>query len=103
MLSGGTRSARTLAGNVTGKQVTYVFPTVPAAAARSGGASGMLAAALDWLTGDQPTERAKKPAKKPKPIKVRPVKASGTASLQTAAKPAGLPATCQALVQYLPQ
>jgi hypothetical protein len=103
MLSGGTRSARTLAGNVTGKQVTYVFPTVPAAAARSGGASGMLATALDWLTGDQPAERAKKPAKKPKLPKVKPVTASGTASLQTAAKPAGLPASCKALVQYLPQ
>ncbi|MEI6689490.1 MAG: hypothetical protein WCN97_09070 [Thermoleophilia bacterium] len=100
-LSGGTRSARTLAGNVTGKQVTYVFPT--AASARSGGISGMLATALDWLTGDQPADRAAKPAKKPKLVKVKPVKATGTASLQTAAKPAGLPASCKALVQYLPQ
>ena len=102
-LAGGTRSARTLAGNVTGQQVTYVFPTVSAAASRSGGVAGMLATALGWITGDQPTDRAKKPSKKPKPIKVKPVKASGTASLQTAARAAGLPATCQALVQYLPQ
>jgi len=102
-LAGGTRSARTLAGNVTGQQVTYVFPTVSAASARSGGVVGMLATALGWLTGDQPSQRVKKPAKKPKPVKVRPVKASGTASLQTAARAAGLPATCQALVQYLPQ
>ena len=103
-LSGGTRSARTLAGTVTGKQVTYVFPTPAAAAAsRSGGVSGMLATALGWIAGDQPSERAKKPGKKPKQVKVRPVKASGTASLQTAAKATGLPASCKALVQYLPQ
>jgi len=103
-LAGGTNAARTLAGNVTGKEVTYVFPAVPTAAgARSGGVSGVLATALGWLTGDQPSQRVKKPAKKPKPVKVRPVKASGTASLQTTARAAGLPATCQALVQYLPQ
>jgi hypothetical protein len=102
-LAGGTRSARTLAGNVTGQRVTYVFPTVSAAASRSGGVVGMLATALGWITGDQPAERAKKPAKKPKPIKVKPVKASGTASLQTAAKATGLPASCKALVKYLPQ
>ena len=102
-LAGGTRSARTLAGTVTGKQVTYVFPTPAAAAAsRSGGESGMLARALGWITGNQPAERAKKPTKKPKPIKVKPVTASGTASLQTAAKSTGLPASCKALVQYLP-
>ena len=102
-LAGGTRSARTLAGNVTGQRVTYVFPKVPAAAARSGGVAGVLARALGWITGDQPAERAKKPSKKPKPVKAKPVKASGTASLQTAAKPTGLPAACKALVQYLPQ
>ena len=102
-LAGGTRSARTLAGNVTGKQVTYVFPAVPAAASRSSGVAGMLATALGWITGDQPADRAKKPAKKPKPVKAKPVKASGTASLQTAAKATGLPASCKAIVKYLPQ
>ena len=102
-LAGGTRSARTLTGNVTGKQVTYVFPKVPAAASRSGGVTGMLATALGWITGDQPTDRAKKPSKKPKWPKVRPVKGSGTANLQTAAKATALPAACKALVQYLPQ
>ena len=106
-LTGGTRSARTLAGNVTGKRVTYVFPTSSAAAAkRSGGVSGVLETALGWLTGDQPSDRAKKPSKKPtkpKPVKVKPVRASGTASLQTAAKPTALPAACKALVRYLPQ
>ncbi|MEI6689489.1 MAG: hypothetical protein WCN97_09065 [Thermoleophilia bacterium] len=102
-LAGGTRSARTLAGVLTGERVTYVWPTPASVAARSGGALGMLATALGWVAGDQPAERASKPAKKPKLPKVRPVKGSGTASLQTAARAAGLPATCQALVQYLPQ
>lgn len=103
VLAGGTRSARTLAGSVTGKQVMYVFPPVSSAAKRSGGVTGLLATALGWITGDQPADRAAKPAKKPKPVKVKAVKASGTASLQTAAKATGLPASCRALVQYLPQ
>jgi hypothetical protein len=102
-LAGGTRSARTLAGVLTGERVTYVWPTPASVAARSGGVLGMLATALGWVTGEQPTDRAKKPAKKPKLPKVRPVKGSGTASLQTAAKATGLPASCQALVKYLPQ
>jgi len=83
--------------------VTYVFPTVSAASARSGAVVGVLERALGWLRNDQPAKPAKKPAKKPKLPKVKPVKASGTASLQTAAKVAGLPASCKALVQYLPQ
>jgi hypothetical protein len=102
-LAGGTRSARTLAGVLTGERVTYVWPTPASVAARSGGALGMLATALGWVAGDQPADRAKKPAKKPKLPKVRPVKGSGTASLQTAARPTGLPASCKALVKYLPQ
>jgi len=102
-MAGGTRSARTLAGVLTGERVTYVWPTPASVAARSGGVLGMLATALGWVTGDQPAVRASKPAKKPKLPKVRPVKGSGTASLQTAAKPAGLPAACKALVQYLPE
>ena len=102
-MAGGTRSARTLAGVLTGERVTYVWPTPASVAARSGAVAGVLATALGWITGDQPAERASKPAKKPKWPKVRPVKGSGTASLQTAAKPAGLPASCKALVQYLPQ
>ena len=102
-LAGGTGRARTLAGVLTSERVTYVWPTPASVAARSGGVAGVLATALGWITGDQPTERAKKPSKKPKWPKVRPVKGSGTASLQTAAKAAGLPASCKALVQYLPQ
>jgi len=72
-------------------------------AARSGGVTGMLATALGWITGDQPTERVKKPTKKPKLPKVRPVKGSGKANLQTAARPKALPAACKALVRYLPE
>ena len=80
-LAGGTGTARTLAGAVTGKPIGYVFPKAP----------------------KKPT---KKPTKKPvktKPAKVKPVKARGTATLQTAAKATELPAACKALVQYLPR
>jgi len=102
-LAGGTGRARTLAGVLTGKRVTYVWPTPASVAARSGGVSGMLATALGWITGDQPTERVKKPTKKPKLPKVRPVKGSGKANLQTAARPKALPTACKALVRYLPE
>ena len=78
MLAGGTGTARTLAGVVTGKPMGYVFPKPP----------------------KKPT---KKPSNKSKPVKVKPVKAAGTATLQTSAKATALPSACQALVQYLPQ
>jgi len=77
-LAGGTGTARTLAGVVTGKPMGYVFPKSP----------------------KKPT---KKPSNKSKPVKVKPVKAAGTATLQTSAKATALPSACQALVQYLPQ
>ena len=64
---------------MTGKPIGYVFPKPP----------------------KKPT---KKPSNKPKPklAKLKPVKAAGTATLQTAAKATALPSACQALVQYLP-
>ena len=78
-LAGGSGAAGTLAGVVTGKPIGYVFPKPP----------------------KKPTKKpSNKP--KPKPAKLKPVKAAGTATLQTAAKATALPSACQALVQYLP-
>ena len=79
-LTGGTGTARTLAGVVTGKPIGYVFPK-PA---------------------KRPTKQPTKKPAKTKPARVKPVKAVGTATLQTAAKATALPAACKALVQYLP-
>jgi len=84
-LAGGNGAARRLAGFVTGKPIGYVFPK------------------STKKPGKQPT---KKPTKKPgktKLTKAKPVKARGTANLQTAARPKALPAACKALVRYLPR
>ena len=80
-LTGGTGAARTLAGTVTGKPIGYVFPT---------------------STKKPHRKPSKRPGKR-KPAKAKPVRAGGKARLQTAAKANGLPASCQALVRYLPQ